>query len=116
MASVTDNEFGAIYLSDMVIARLAGIVANKSYGVVGMAVKNTKDGIVSLLNPSNLTKGVKVKSVDNKFSIDLHIIVQYGVNINAICESIMHNVKYQVENLAGIEVDNIDIYVESVRN
>lgn len=110
-----DNEYGEIIIGEAVIAKLAGMVANMCYGVVGMAVRNTKDGIVSLLKPSNLTKGVKVSVEDNRLYVDLHIVVQYGVNINAISESIMHNVKYQIAKMTDFEVKEVNIFVESIR-
>ncbi len=116
MAGIFENEYGSITVSDSVISAIAGSVATKCYGVVGMAFKNTKDGIVNLLKAGNISKGIQVKFDENNIlNIDMHIIVQYGVNINAICESIMHNVKYQISTITGLEVGNINVFVESVR-
>ncbi len=115
MAIKTENENGAIVLSDNVIARIAGVAASKCYGVVGMAYKNTSDSIASLLKWDSITKGIKVSTNDEKINIDLHIIVEYGVNINAISESIIEQVKYAVEDATGFKVGNIDINVEGVR-
>ena len=116
MAGIFENEYGSITVSGSVISAIAGSVATKCYGVVGMAFKNTKDGIVNLLKAGNISKGVKVTfDEDGKMHINLHIIVQYGVNINAICESIRNNVRYQVTSITGIEVAEVTVYVESVR-
>jgi uncharacterized alkaline shock family protein YloU len=52
---------------------------------------------------------------DNMLTIDMHIMVQYGVNVSAICESIMHNVEYQVSGMTGFEVKAVNVYVESMR-
>ena len=116
MAGIFENEFGSITISSSVISAIAGSVATKCYGVVGMAFKNTKDGIVNLLKAGNLSKGIQISFDEaDALSIDLHIIVQYGVNISAICQSIMNNVKYQVTTITGLEVENVNVYVESVR-
>lgn len=116
MAGIFENEYGSITISGSVISAIAGSVATKCYGVVGMAFKNTKDGIVNLLKSGNISKGIQVRFNDqNSIDIDMHIIVQYGVNISAICESIMHNVKYQVTTITGLDVGSINVYVESVR-
>ncbi len=116
MVGIFDNEIGSITISNSVISAIAGSVATKCYGVVGMAFKNTKDGIVNLLKAGNISKGIQVKFDENNLmSIDLHIIVQYGVNINAICESIINSVRYQVSSITGITVDSVNVYVESVR-
>ena len=60
MAAKTETKYGSINISNNVIANAAGIIATSCYGVVGMAIRSTKDGIVSLLKPSNLAKGIKV--------------------------------------------------------
>ena len=47
--------------------------------------------------------------------IIMYIVVQYGVNINAICESIMHGVKYRLSELIGMDVKAVNVFVESIR-
>ena len=115
MAARTENETGSIIISNNVIANAAGIIATSCYGVVGMAFRNTKDGIVSLLKPSNLSRGIKVSIEDNEITVDMYIVVQYGVNINAICESIMHGVKYRLSEIIGLDVKAVNVFVESIR-
>ncbi len=115
MSVKTDNQSGSIFISNNVIANAAGLIATSCYGVVGMAVRSTKDGIVSILKPSNLARGIKVSVENNEITVDMYIVVQYGVNINAICESIMHNVKYRLSEITGTEVKKVNIYVESIR-
>ena len=115
MAVKTENLNGTITISNNVIANAAGIIATSCYGVVGMAVRNTKDGIVSLIKSSNLAKGIKIDVSDNEITVDLYIVVQYGVNINAICESIMHGVKYRLTDIIGMEVKQVNVNVESIR-
>ena len=116
MAGIFENEYGSITISSSVISAIAGSIATKCYGVVGMAFKNTKDGIVNLLKAGNISKGIQISFDDNNaLNIKLHIIVQYGVNINAICESIINNVRYQVSNITGLTVAGVNVYVESVR-
>ena len=39
-------------------------------------------------------------------------IVEYGVNINAICDSIVHNVKYKLEHNTGLKVTKVNVLVE----
>jgi uncharacterized alkaline shock family protein YloU len=115
MAILINSEYGEVTVDSGVIAAIAGSVANKCYGVVGMASKNKKDGLVSLLKPDNMTKGIKVTVEDSGIVINMHIIVEYGLNINAICDSIINNVKYKIESNTGLKVTSVDITVESVR-
>ena len=110
-----ENRFGTIGLSLDVISKIVGITATGCYGVVGMANKNKADGIVYLLKKDFLDKGVKVKAEEDKLLIELHIIVEYGVNIHAICESIVNRVRYVVQDSTGFTVKDITVFVDSMR-
>lgn len=115
MSAKLENEYGIISIDNEVIARIAGVAAIECYGIVGMAAKNVKDGIVHLLKKESLTKGIKLTLEENKVSIDLHIIVEYGTNISAIADNIISTVKYKVEDITGLEVIQVNIFVEGVR-
>ena len=47
--------------------------------------------------------------------IDLHIVVTYGVNIAAITKSIVHKVRYVVEDVTGFGVKKVNVYVDSLK-
>lgn len=115
MPAKLENELGIITIENEVIARIAGMAAIDCYGIVGMAAKNMKDGIVQLLKKESLTKGIRLTVVENRISLEFHIIVEYGTNISAIADNIICTVKYKVEEFAGMEVENINIFVEGVR-
>jgi len=107
---------GSVVIENEVIAKIAGYVAAMSYGVVGMAYRSKSDSVASLLKKDNYTKGIKVSvSDDNKIIIDIHIIIEYGVNINVIGKSIIKNVKYQVCHMTGLEVEQVNVCVEGFR-
>ena len=110
-----NTDIGEILIDSEVLAQYAGASAVESFGVVGMASINMKDGIVKLLKRDNLSHGVGVILEDNKITIDLHIIVSYGVSISAVADNLISNVKYNVEEFSGIEVKKINIFVEGVR-
>ena len=86
------------------------------FGIVGMAAVSMKDGLVRLLKRESLKHGINVTvSEDNRISLDFHVIVSYGVSISAVAENLISNVKYQVEEFTGMEIDKINIAVEGVR-
>lgn len=109
------TDFGEVIIDDEVIARIAGLSAIECYGVVGMASINVKDGFVQLLLGESLTKGIKVAIVDNKITLDMHIIVEYGTKISAIADNLISTVKYRVEEMTGVEIGKINVFVEGVR-
>jgi len=109
------NEFGAIKISNDTLANLAGHVATSCYGVVGMAVRTGKDGIAKLLKRETMRKGIKIKVVENEVTVDIYIMVEYGVNIGIIAESIKTSVKYQLELATGLLVEAVNVHVEGIR-
>ena len=109
------NELGSLNIAVSVFANLAGYAATSCYGVVGMANKNKADGFVSLLKKDMLDKGVKVTIKEDEVSVDLYVVVEYGINIKAVCESIIERVKYSLESATGFVVKKVTVYVESVR-
>ena len=106
---------GSIISETDVIAKIAGDIATGCYGVVGMAYRSRSDEFASLLKRESLTKGIKVTVADKKVSLDIHVIVEYGVNINAVCNSIISNVKYQVNKMTGLDVERVNVFVEGFR-
>ena len=107
---------GEITIDNQVIAKYAGICALGCFGIVGMAMVNVKDGIVKLLTRDNIREGVFVSVKENKITIEFHIIVSYGVSISAVVNNLMESVKYRVEEFTSLEVEGINIYVESVKD
>ena len=110
-----NNKLGEIQINPEVIAKYAGLTAVECFGIVGMAAISMKDGLVKLLKRDSLTHGITLKIDDNHITLDFHVIVSYGVSISAVADNLIENVKYKVEELTGMEVDKINIYVEGVR-
>lgn len=116
MHSKSKTEIGIIGISNEVIARLAGNAATECYGVVGMAARSMRDGLVGLLRKESLSKGVRLQTGEKgDLIIDLHIIVEYGTNIAAIAQTLMSNVKYSVEETVGLKVREVNVIIEGVR-
>ncbi|HJE19313.1 Asp23/Gls24 family envelope stress response protein [Aliicoccus persicus] len=110
------NEFGSIGISEDVIATLAGSTAVESYGIVGMASKSqVRDGVSELLGIENYSRGVVVELKDDQLTIDLFIIVGYGVKISEVASNIQGAVKYKLENTLGLEISAVNIHVQGVR-
>jgi len=110
-----ENEFGNINVGTNVYTNIAGYAATKCFGVKGMAIRGVTDGLVHLLRKESMSKGVLITTnEDNSISIDLHIIVEQGVNIPAVCTSIISEVKYQVAKQTGTEVKMVNILVDSI--
>jgi len=108
-----DNERGSICISSDVITWLAGDAATRCFGVKGMAGRS--NGLVQLLRRESMTKGVSVApNEDGSITISLHIVVDHGVNLAALSESIMNEVSYKVSSATNVPVRQVDVYVDSM--
>ena len=109
------TEKGEITISSEVFTHITGAAATNCYGVKGMAIRSATDGLVHLLRRESMAKGVKVTYNDDAtVSIELHIIVDNGVNLMAVSRSIMSEVRYIVRRTTGAEVRNVDVCIDSM--
>ncbi len=110
-----NSQFGEIAIDPDVVATYAGSVAVECFGIVGMAAVNMKDGLVHLLRRDSLKHGINVTIENNKIALAIHCIIAYGVNIQAVANNLIDDVKYKVENFTGMKVEHLDLFVEGVR-
>lgn len=109
------SEQGEISVSSAVFSNITGMAATNCFGVKGMAYRSMTDGLVHLLRREAMSKGVNViYNEDESISIELHIIVENGVNIPAVCRSIMNEVRYVVNKNTGAEIRAVDVFVDSM--
>ena len=110
------NDKGEIQISSEVFTTITGAVATSCFGVKGMAARSKKDGLVHLLRSESMAKGVRVLfHEDESISIELHIVVDNGVNLTAVTNSIISEVRYNVNQMTGVEVRAVDVYVDSMQ-
>lgn len=111
----TQTEKGSITVSSAVFTNIVGLAASNCFGVKGMAVRSMTDGLVHLLRKEAMSKGVLVTfNDDESVSIDLHIIVDYGVNLKAVGDSIVSEVRYVVEKTTDTKVRTVNVYIDSM--
>lgn len=109
------TDLGAVSVSSAVFSNITGIAATNCFGVKGMAYRSMTDGLVHLLRREAMSKGVKVTyNEDDSISIELHIIVENGVNLTAVCRSIMSEVRYVVNRNTGVTVSDVNVCVDSM--
>ena len=117
---MTANEFtqegtlGVIDISTTAVTTIANQAVNQCYGVVGMANKNLANGIANLLSRDS-KRGIDVTIENNEISVDVYVIVEYGVRIRAVAESIQHTVKFHVEKALGMTVSEVNVFVQGLR-
>ena len=110
-----NNENGSVNVSTSVYTDIVGTVASNCFGVKGMAARSVKDGVYHLLRKESMSKGVRVTThEDDTISVDLHIMVDNGVNLTTVGESIISRVRYEVNKYTGTQVRDVNVYIDSM--
>lgn len=109
-----EESVGNIKISVDVVSTIAGIATSEIEGVAGM-YGTFAGGIAEMLGAKkNPSKGVKVDMNDQNVTIDLYIVVDYGVRIPELSWEIQENVKNSVETMTGLDVLKVNIHIEGV--
>ncbi len=110
-----ETENGSVNVSANVYTDIAGTAASNCFGVKGLAARSMKDGLYHLLRRESASKGVRVDfHEDGSISIDLHVMVDHGVNLGAVGASIISEVRYVVTKCTGTEVRDVNVYIDSM--
>ncbi|TWI55117.1 Asp23/Gls24 family envelope stress response protein [Halalkalibacter nanhaiisediminis] len=110
------TQLGVVDVSKDVVATIAGGAAIDCYGIIGMASqKQIKDGLTDLLGRENFRRGVVIREDEEQIHIDMYIIVSYGTKISEVAYNVQTKVKYQLEQMLGLDVDSVNIFVQGVR-
>ena len=110
-----NNENGSVCIEAGVYTEIVGTAASNCFGVKGMAARSVKDGVYHLLRKESVGKGVNVEFHDDgSISVDLHIVVDNGVNLNAVGASIISEVRYVVTKCTGTQVRAVNVYIDSM--
>ncbi|MCA9953588.1 MAG: Asp23/Gls24 family envelope stress response protein [Ardenticatenaceae bacterium] len=109
-----EGTLGVIDISTTAVTTIASQAINQCYGVVGMANKNLANGIANLLSRDS-KRGIDVTIENHEIKIDVYVIVEYGVRIRAVAESIQHTVKFHVEKALDMTVSEVNIFVQGLR-
>ncbi len=109
---VNEADLGKIEISPNVVVSIARNAVQSSYGVVGFAPKNITEG---LKFQRENQRGIQVYIHDDRITIDVYVVIEYGTRISSVAHSIMNVVKYSVERALGIPVERVNVHVQSLR-
>jgi uncharacterized alkaline shock family protein YloU len=106
------SELGRITIAAEAIAQIVGHTAAECYGVVGMAGKGR---VARLLTRDKLTQGIEVTGREGGLVLDLHVVVEYGLNLAEVAATVRSRVAYEVRRLTGLPVAAVEVHIEDVR-
>ena len=109
-----ENTSKGIKIASDVIAIIAGVAVSEVKGVYAMAGGLAGGITEALRGKKNLAKGIKVEEEKGQTKIDVNIIVEYGARIPDIAFEIQNKVKTAVEDMTGLNVDEVNVHVQGV--
>ncbi len=107
------KEGDSIRISSDVIAVIASIISSDIPGIAGMS-GGVVGGIAERLGRRDMTKGIKVEVNEDKVSIDLNVIVEYGKSIVESTDKLKKEIRNNVEKTTGLKVEAININVQGI--
>jgi uncharacterized alkaline shock family protein YloU len=105
------SPLGRITISSEAIAQIVAETALECYGVVGM--KGSLRG--RLARARGRPNGIEIGRDDDEVTVNLHVVVEYGLNLAEVAASVRNRVAYEVERLTGLPVRAVEVHVEDVR-
>lgn len=111
-----ETRLGKIDISEGYLSKLIGHEVTSCFGVVGMVANGSRQKLLGKIQKNEpIDTGIKVFGNSEGISVELHIMVIYGMNINAIAASITEKVKYVVKEATGITVDKVIVKIDGIK-
>src|SRR5204863_3895442 len=108
------SPLGRITISSEAIAHIVGETARECYGVVGMAARGPVGRL--LAKRERVTRGIEItRDERDGVTIDLYVVVEYGLNLAEVASSVRNRVAYEVGRLTGLPVRAVEVQVDAVR-
>jgi len=107
------EENGSLSYADDVVATIAGKAAVEIDGVNKM-YSNLSGGIAELFGKKIPARGVKVESDNESASLELFLVVEYGIKVHSVADRVQANVKKAVETMTGLIVNEVNVHVQGV--
>ena len=110
-----ENRIGTVSVSNEYFSNLIANAVSSCYGVAGMVPSGKQKLLEIITGKSTPDRGIRVFGDFDSISVDLHISVIYGMNINAIAKSITNKVKYTVGEATGIKVNKVTVRIDGIK-
>jgi len=107
-----ETEHGRVTMTTGAIAAVAGRAVEESFGVVDQAGR--RRGPMRLLARGR-NSGVRVREADGGLALELHVVVDHGINLAEVTAMVQSRVTYEVERHTGLDVASVDVHVDGAR-
>jgi uncharacterized alkaline shock family protein YloU len=103
-----DLELGRLTISREAVAGIVAETALGCYGVVGLSAGTRMRRMLR-------REGISVDGGASALRIELHVVVEHGLNLAEVATTIRSQVAYEVERLTGLSVGAVEVVIQRVR-
>ncbi len=107
MHAVPSSTLGRITIANAAIERIVGETARECYGVVAMAGPKWL--------PERARKGIEIGRDGDEVTVDLHVVIEYGLNLAEVASTIRNRVSYELGRLTGLPIRAVEVHIDDVR-
>ncbi len=101
-------EHGRLTIAREAVAGIVAETALASYGVVGLSAG-------SRVGRMFRREGISVDGPAQALRIELHVVVEHGLNLAEVAGTVRSQVAYEVERLTGLGVASVEVVIQRVR-
>ena len=101
-------EHGRLTIAREAVAEIVAETALGCYGVVGLSA-GTRVGRMFR------REGISVDGPAQALKLELHVVVEHGLNLAEVASTIRSQVAYEVERLTGLTVASVEVVIQRVR-
>jgi len=108
------TKLGKVEISPEVIEVITSIAAAEVEGVATMR-GNFATGVAEKLGRKNHGKGVKVDLGQDGISVDVYIIMNYGVSIPDVAKKVQDNIHQTLSTMTAIDLIAVNVHVVGIQ-
>lgn len=109
-----EDSVGTIRIAPSVLSTIVSLTTLAVPGVSAMN-GNVVSGMGRLIGRNSQRQGVKVQVRDDAVFVDVHIIVEPGVNMLQVGNRIQQDVTEAIETMVGMPVREVNVFIQDVR-
>lgn len=114
-AKPDDAGLGSVRIHNNVISVIAHEAADRVAGVVELS-GTLVDGLADIIGKKSRDRGIRVAvESENSITVELTVILEYGVNIPEVCGKLQAEVRQAVEDMTGKIVQAVNVSVQGLR-
>ncbi len=103
-----DLEHGRLTISRDAVAEIVAATALACYGVVGLSAGTRVGRILR-------REGISVEGDAKALRVELHVVIEHGLNLAEVASTIRSQVAYEVDRLTGLHVAAVEVVIQRVR-